>query len=917
MALTVGTRLGAYEIAASIGAGGMGEVYRATDTKLKRQVAIKVLPTLLAADPERLARFEREAEVLARLNHPNIAQIHGVEDSSDVKALVMELVEGPTLADRLAHGSISLDEAVPIARQIAAALETAHELGIVHRDLKPANIKLRPDGTVKVLDFGLAKAMDPIGLMSPGHSIAPTITTPAMTHAGVILGTAAYMSPEQAAGKATDRRADIFSFGAVLYEMLTARRAFDGDSVSETLASVLKVDPDWKAFPASTPAAVRRLIQRCVTKDRTERLQAIGEARIALEHPSVEETATAVSAPRRQKAWAVAAVASTVLLLAALALLAYQYATRIADPAPAMRLSVLLPGGWELSIANRQGVPTSLVMSPNGRILAMVARRGDGADTILIRRIDSPAAQPLAGTEGVSSMFWSPDSRLLGFFVNGKLMKIDVAGGPPTTVCDVPGNVAGGTWNQEGTIVYSAASTANYVLWKVPAGGGTATTVWPENAKDAGVSKIRPSFLPDGRHFLYAAATGVVSAPSIAIEAGSLDSTEHIHVIDSGSTNAQYAQGHLLYLRDSTLMAQPFDLKQLATRGDALPVAEQIQRQGVQVPYGLFSASAGGALVYQTGTNAGSNGTEQLTWVDRTGATLGTVGEPDNYTSVALSPDATRAVVSQIFPIADLWTVDLARGVKTRLTFGSSLTALPVWSPDGRQVAFGSVRNGTMEIYVKAANGTGGEEALMSPGQQRAPADWSPDGRYLLFGQRGASGPTAVMARPMRGDQKPFVVLSGSIGITPVPLTTFSPDGRWIAYSSEESGRSEVYVARFTAPGSQAGASATTGERVRVSPGGGGLAKWRRDGRELYYLTLPPQPTLMAATVNAEDAAFTVNAVTPLFRVTPPTTSIAGWFWDVAPDGKRFLVIKPVQVEIQAAPAPPTIVINWLPPSRP
>jgi Tol biopolymer transport system component len=585
-----------------------------------------------------------------------------------------------------------------------------------------------------------------------------------------------------------------------------------------------------------------------------------------------------------------------------------------------MRLSVLLPGGWQLSIANRQGATTPLVISPDGRTLAMMGRRGDGPDTVLIRRIDSPVAQPLAGTEGVSSMFWSPDSRFLGFVANNvKLMKIDVTGGPPTTVCDVPGNFAGGTWNPEGTIVFSAASPASYVLWKVPADGGTPTEVWPESVTtNAAVSRIRPSFLPDGRRFLYATATGQLVGGTLPIEAGSLDSTARVRVINSGSTNVQYAQGHLLYLRDSTLMAQPFDLKRLALMGDAVPVAEQIERQGVQVPYGLFSASANGALVYQTGTNAGSSGAEQLTWVDRTGAILGTVGEPGNYNNLALSPDATRAVVGEVLPIADLWTVDLARGVKTRLTFGSAMTLFPVWSPDGRQVVFGSLRNGTMNIYVKASNGTGSEDPLLPQGTAlRVPSDWSPDGRYVLFGQ-GGSGSGTLMARPMRGDQKPFVVFSRPLG---TPVSTFSPDGRWIAYSSEESGRSEVYVARFAAPdasagASSAGASPTTGERVRVSPGGGTFAKWRRDGRELYYLTLPPQQTLMAAAVSADDATFTISAVTPLFRVTLPSTGVAGWFYDVAPDGKRFLLIKPVQVQIQAAPTPPTVVVNWLPQAR-
>jgi Tol biopolymer transport system component len=587
-----------------------------------------------------------------------------------------------------------------------------------------------------------------------------------------------------------------------------------------------------------------------------------------------------------------------------------------------MRLSVPLPAGWDLSLANRQGVPTSLVISPDGRRVAIVAKRGQGSDTILLRSVDSTVAQPLVGTEGVSSMFWSPDSRFLAFYANGRLMKIDVTGGPPATVADVRGNFGGGTWSRDGTIVFSALGTGNYALQKVSAEGGVPTDVWPDSASaDVQVSRIRPSFLPDGRHLLYATVVvGQLGGPTIAIEVGSLDSSERVQVVNSGSTNVQYVQGHLLYLRDATLMAQPFDTDRLALVGEAVPVAEQIQRQGVQPPYGIFSASADGVLVYQTGTNTGTVGGALLAWVDRSGKALDTVSVPGNYNSVALSPDGSRAVVGELVPLADLWTVDLKRGVKTRLTFGAAQVFFPVWSPDGSQIAFASPRSGPPNILVKAANGAGGEDPLTSSGILKFPSDWSRDGRYLLVGQEAAAGSRMdLMALAIKGDRKPFPVLTTPFNHFPA---TFSPDGHWIAYSSDESGRSEVYVTPFIAPeatptASGTGTSPVTGAKQQVSPGGGDFARWRADGRELYYVSPAPDQTLMAAEVSVQDGVFTIHGVKPLFRLALPSSGTAqGWFYDVSPDGQRFLIIEPQEVKGEAA-SPPTIAINWLPRAQP
>ena len=612
--LTAGTKLGPYEILSALGAGGMGEVYRARDTKLNRDVAIKVLPDLFANDPDRLARFKREAQVLASLNHPHIAAIYGLEDADGMRALVLELVEGPTLADRIAQGPIPLDEALPIARQIADALEAAHEQGIIHRDLKPANVKVTPEGKVKVLDFGLAKALGTgtaeaapyagdganVGRPFRGADAAnsPTLTTPAATLAGVILGTAAYMSPEQARGKPVDRRADIWAFGCVLFEMLAGRQAFDtGETVSDAIAAILTREPDVTALPASTPAHIRTLLRRCLQKDPQKRLPHIGIARLEIDEGPADTTALLQPAVAPRKgllssaglAWSVAAV----LLLAATALAATMYVRRAPDDSHVYRTTILLP-------AHLMGSPaTRLALSPDGRRLAFVAPDPTGRPMLWVRPLDGLTAQPLPGTESGQAPFWSPNGRFIAFFAGGKLKKIDASGGPALTLCDAT-SATPGTWNRDDVILFTP--TPGSPISRVAAAGGTPSPVTLIDTKAGEGRHAFPYFLPDGRHFLYLALNGG-NAP-LGVYAGLLDSTDRKRLLDGGA-NAMYAQGFLVFLREATLMAQAFDAARLELTGDPAPLAESVQI-GNPTRTGTFAVSEAGVLVYQAGLLDGS-----------------------------------------------------------------------------------------------------------------------------------------------------------------------------------------------------------------------------------------------------------------------------------------------------------------------
>jgi Tol biopolymer transport system component len=893
--LTLGRRVGPYEIVAPLGAGAMGEVYRAHDTTLNRDVALKVLPELFAVDADRLARFTREAQVLASLNHPNIATIYGLEESNGTQALVLELVEGPTLADRIARGPLALDEALTIARQIADALEAAHEKGIIHRDLKPANIKIAGNGGVKVLDFGLAKVWD--GAPQSDLAGSPRLTA---TDSGgrSILGTPAYMSPEQARGKPLDKRTDIWSFGCVLYEMLTGRQALAGETVSDTIAAILEREPEWEALPDTTPVSVRQLLKRCFEKDPRHRVRDIGDARIELDDALAGR---AIGAPvaRRAGRERVAWIASALVTVAAvLAVGSVLYLRRTPADTRIYRSSILPSPG-----ARRPAglVPSSrFALSPDGRRLAFVGTDAGGVTALWVQSLEGPAGQRLAGTEGALMPFWAPDSQFIGFLAGGKVKRIAAVGGPPVILADTSAN-AGATWNRDGVILFTGAGSP---IRRVSALGGAPSPVTTLNA-DAG-ERVHgfPFFLPDGRHFLYLAVGsktgGPVSPNGIYVTA--LDSNERKLLVPGGS-NAKYAEGYLLFLREQTLMAQPFDVERLELAGEAVPIAEHVTIGGIIGMAGGYSVSETGVLAYQTGpadVGGPADTSTQLVLCDRTGKRIGALGDQARYGDLELAPDGERATVSLLDRARrtrDIWLVDIARGLTTRFTFDPAEERGSVWSPDGNRVVFNSDRKGRFDLYQKASSGAGAEEELLVDSRDKFPIDWSRDGRFILFGVGETGATSDLWVLPLFGDRKPFPFLQTPFGEV---SGRFSADGRWIVYESDESGRSEVYVAPFP------GRSETPGSKWQISTTGGTQPRWRKDGKEIFYLA--PDKRLMAAAVNGQNSAFEVGAVRSLFDTRAPSTINPRSAYDVSPNGQRFLVNTLADDD---AAAPITLVVNW------
>jgi eukaryotic-like serine/threonine-protein kinase len=873
MALSAGDRLGPYEILARLGAGGMGEVYRARDGKLNRDVAIKVLPAALANDAQYMARFEREAQMLAALNHPNIATVYGVEQG----ALVMELVEGADL-----KGPLPLDEAITIARQIAAGLEAAHERGIIHRDLKPANIKLTPAGVVKILDFGLAKSAGESAAAASGShpTISPTLSLE-MTRAGMILGTAAYMSPEQARGKPVDKRADIWAFGVVLYELIAGKRLFEGEDLTETMAAVVKERPDLSGVPAS----VRRLLERCLEKDPKKRLRDIGDMDLLL----ADAGSTAATAPSRSRLGRAGWVAAAVLLVA-LAAVSFLHFRETPPARELVRFEIPPPAN-----ATFFGTNSHPVVSPDGRKVAFLASAG-GRTIVWIRSLDSEEARSLTGTEGATSPFWSPDSRFVAFQSGGKLRKIEAAGGPAQTLCDAA-TISGGFWTPDNRILFGSLGP----MQLVSAAGGAPTPLTSLDRSRNELVHGAPAMLPDGHHFLYERFS--IPMENSGVYVGSLDArpdgqsarrllpdfTPVIYYVPSPLTGD--TPGFLLFERGltmasdtTTLMAQPFDARRMELAGDAVPLAEQVS---------FFSASPKGVLAL----NAGGPGDKQLTWYDRKGAVLSTVGEAGDYTNLALSPDGTRAAFERG---ADLWLFEFARGgVSTKFTFGNP-TDSPSWSADGSRIVFVAIHgSGGFGIYQKASNLAGQEELLYQSPELKDRPSWTHDGRFVIYTALAPDTKADLWILPTAGsaaDRKPLPFLRTEFDEA---TGRFSPDGRWVAYQSNQSGKYEIYVLPFDPanPGSPA-----AGGLHQVSKDGGTNPHWSRNGKELVYLA--PEGNLMSVDVGVAGSAFQTGTAQRLFK-------LAGSSWDVSADGQRFLVAAPASSGAAPASVPFHVVMNW------
>ncbi len=903
MGLAPGTKLGPYEIVSLLGAGGMGEVYRARDTRLDRTVALKILPEQFSRDPARRERFEREARAISKLNHPHICTLYDIGHQDGTDYLVLEYLEGETLAKRLERGPLPTDQLFRISIEVADALDKAHRQGIVHRDLKPGNIMLTKSGA-KVLDFGLAKTV-PAGLGLPMGAqqavalpSAPTVGQP-LTREGTLVGTLNYMAPEQLEGKEADARSDIFAFGAVLYEMATGKKAFSGKSAASTMVAILEHEPAPMTDPARgtlTPAALERLVKTCLAKEPEGRWQTAHDVKLQLQwiaegpvapgsSPAGAAGAAMGTSPLQKSAWGIALVGLVAAMVFAVA-----YFRATSSPPRVIRSFILPPETASFDTGGPSAGPAAV--SPDGRRLVFRARDTSGNAALWLRPLDGLTAHPLAGTDGGSFPFWSPDSRSIGFFADGKLKKIDASGGPPQTLCNASEQPRGGTWSRSDEIIFS--SDINTPLYRVPATGGTPIAVTKLDEARHESTHRWPYFLPDGRHFLYYIRLGTASfAAESGVYIGSLDSSEPKLLVRSQANGLYVPPGYMLFWREGSLMVQPFDAKGLKPTGEALPIAEAVQF-AAGANYAVFSASQNGVLVYQSGGQVGS----QLVWFDSQGKQTGSVGGPASRVTPQLSPDGRRVaecLVDAQTGNADIWLEDLARGgAPTRFTFDPAFDWYPVWSPDGHRVVFSSSRKGFFDLFVKDSSGAGNEELQLESKIDKRATDWSRDGHFIAFGAHAPTGKTGwdIWILPLSGDRKPFPFLE-----TPFNegAATFSPDGHWLAYQSDESGTNQVYVAPFPGPGG----------KWMVSSGGGQLPRWRCDGKALFYLSRDDK--LMVVDIAPKGASVQAGIPRALFQVRLPASPPFGAQYDVAPDGKHFLV----RTTGEGSTAPLTLVVNW------
>jgi Tol biopolymer transport system component len=889
MSLATGTRLGPYEIVSQIGVGGMGEVYRATDTKLKRQVAIKVLPEALSGDPDRLARFQREAETLAALNHPNIAQIHGLEESDRLKALVMELVEGPTLADRIAQGAISVDEALPIAKQIAEALEAAHEQGIVHRDLKPANIKVRPDGAVKVLDFGLAKALDGTPSGRVHSATSPTITSPAMTGVGVLLGTAAYMSPEQARGKPVDRRTDIWAFGCVLYEMLTGRRAFDGEDVSLTLSQILQREPALDALPADVPARVRQTVYLCLKKSPKERLPDIGAVRLMLEGAfettagRAETRGAAIQSRWRQLPLFLTGIGSAIVA----AIVVWQLMPA-AGSGPRKVVRFELPTSTDIAPRGSGVGRHVLAISPQGSHL--VYWLDDALHLRALDRLDDGLV--IRGTEAAREPFFSPDGQWIGFQQGGQLKRVPLGGGAAISL-SAASNPWGVSWDADGVIRYGQGAGG---IWQLSPTGGAPTQLIMVGKGEAAHG---PQLLPDGEWLLFTfLQSSEDSWDRAQIVAQSLTSGERIVLVDRGRDARYLPTGHLVYGLNGVLLGVPFDVRARRVTGPAVPLVEGVMDADVRTGAMHFAVSNDGTLVYLSGA---SGARSTLAWVDRGGRREPLPAGVLAYSAPRVSADGTRVAVEVAGRDGtDIHIFDLGRKALTRLTSSELHGRYPLWTPDSKRVVFYSDADGG-GLHEMAADGSGVPRRLTTSRAFQRPYSWADAGRTLLFDQRDNDQLWAAEIYALSLDGEPTarpLVQNPASAVEPA----VSPDGRWLAYTRRDADGEEVYVRPFPQ---------VDGGQWRISTNGGDSPVWSRDGRQLFYIARG-----RAAFVPVETApSFRAGTPTVMFDLPPFYRSAAriGRQWDIAPDGERFLIMNPGE-GATSGPSQSRIVVvlNWV-----